>query len=721
MTEATLCASLMLALVFSSCASSVRPTQDPSVANDESPDQSEVRKPQPPVIVTARRRAESIQDVPQTITAIAPSRIGDGGATNIKEAARYVPNMLVPEFSSRRLSFPYVRGIGSGQGDPAVATFIDGVPQLTTSSTNIPLVDVERIEFLRGPEGVLYGRNTIGGAIHILTRTPSDATRIGGGLSYGRFNQVRGDVTFETPLVANELFLSASVQHAERDGYTKNDFTGNDVDSRDSWFGRGQLYWTPDDVNEFKFAIYGQRARDGGFVLSDLGGLKSRPHRINQDFEGDVDRDIVAPSLTWKHSADDFELTSITGVQDWSIHESADFDFMAIDGIRRFTDEDQTYGYQEFRAASPDDQPIDLGEGRTLRWLAGISGFVSSSKRSAANVFRPAGAGILFPPSRVGTDRASGSFDDHAFALFGQVTIGLAEGLEVTGALRYDYESKEADARRTFKSGAFTVPTGAFKQRERFDEFMPRASIAYRYSESVLGYGLVARGFKAGGFNLTAPSAGLNAFRPETSWTYELGVKTDWWDKRVRANASVFFVRWEDMQLSQFDRNSGGYIANAGRSESRGVEVELSATPYKGLDVFAGFGALDTEFKRFVDSFGQDVRGKDLPFAPKTTLSLGAEYSREVSDTISVFARAEYFHVGKFYYDAGNLGSERYELANFRLGIGGHRWRVFGWIRNAFDERYSPVAFQPNPANPSQFVGENAAPETYGFSVRLTF
>lgn len=673
-----------------------------------------------PLIVTARKWEEHHLDVPQSVSAISEKEIRDAGLDSIREAAHYVPNVLITEFSSRRLSFPFVRGIGSGQGDPAVTTFIDGVPQLQVSSTNLPLLDVERIELLRGPSGSLYGRNTLGGAISITTKMPENKLAFGSEVTVGNFDQQDYRFSFSVPLESDRVFLSASGLYSKRDGYTKNDFTGHDVDFRDNWFGRSQVLWLPDAANEVRFTVYGESAHDGGFVLSDLGGLRDRPNRINQDFEGRTDRDLISSTLTWNHHSENYELTSITAAQYWEIKESSDFDFSVIDGIRRDTDADQTYISQELRWSSPGEDGIKLAENVTLKWLVGGSGFYSDSSDTAANDFRPGGANILFPPAQVGVDRAAGDFDSYSVALFGQATFIIEERWDLTAALRYEYESKNADIDRTFTTGGTTNPVSRSSPSENFDEWLPRASIAYRWSEQWMTYVLVARGFNAGGFNLTAPS-GSETFRPEKSWSYEIGTRASLCEERLSVTAAWFYIDWDDMQLSQFDAMTGGYVVNAGESESTGAEVEITAKPLDEVRIFGGLGVMDTEFKRFTDQFGQDVSGENLPFAPDWTANVGSQLTFDLSDDLHLYARAEYFYVGTFYYDAGNRAGENYDLANFRLGCGNENWRLDVWLRNAFDENYVPVAFQPNPGDPSQFVGESAAPRTYGFTVRLTF
>lgn len=711
--------------ILSACATAPQPPRTSSPlapgqddANDQAPTRPENEARQGKrTFVTAQKFEQDSTDVPRSLTSIDARRLEATNSSTTKEALRFVPNLMLTEFSARRLSFPYVRGVGSGQGDPAVATFIDGVPQLTTNTTNLPLDDIERIEVLRGPMSALYGRNTIGGAISLITREPSDHLEYGGRASIGNFGLQDYQAHVRSPL-SDSVHMGVTILRQEREGYTDNDFTGRDVDDRDTWFGRANFVWTPDDVNELRVTLHGERARDGGFVLSELNALRARPNHINQDFEGEVDRDVLGSSVTWKRSGASVDFTSITGFQNFDVDESADFDFSQLDGVRRLTKEKQSAFSQELRLASARDASLELDDDVSLRWLVGASGFLANGDREAANVYRPAGAGILFPPTQVGTDRSSGDFDDTAFAVFTQGVLSIGKSLEVTGAVRYDYERKEADIRRQFETAGGTFPTAASDRSDSYDQWMPRLSAAFHFDEATMAYGVVARGFKAGGFNLTAPT-GREAFAPEKSWTYEVGFKRRWDEGRVTTNLALFHIDWEDMQLSQFDATAGGYVANAGEATSRGVEFEVTAEPIDGLEFFGSLGLLDTEFDRFIDPYGTDVRGRNLPFAPETTAAIGALYTMTLDADLALHLGGDYVHVGDLYYDAGNRGHERYALANFRAGISADRWSFDFWVRNAFDERYQPVAFQANPADANFFVGESAAPRTFGVTLRV--
>ena len=666
-------------------------------------------------LVTARKQAEALASVPLSATVVNGEDLDDGLVLSPRDAAARLPNVFFSEFTARRLSFPFVRGIGSGLDDPAVITYVDDVPQFGFGGTNLPLLAVERVEFLRGPQGTLYGKNALGGLIHVRGRRPSATRELGLGATFGNFDLAEYQGSFSGPMLGGlgDLALLSS----EREGYTRNDFTGNRVDERDGLFGRGRMLWNLASDAELEFSVFAERARDGGFALGEIGALEADPHHIAQDYEGLANRDVLAPSLVFRRLGESLDFVSVSAWQTWDVLELSDFDFSPIDGVRRRAEQEQQYVYQELRLGTPS----EAGRGE-LRWLVGASGFLADAERQAANVFRPDGAGIFFPPGSEGTDLADGQFDDQGLAAFGELTLPLGAALELTGGLRYDRETKEVERLRTFDPGSGPIVTDQGSEEETFDEVLPSASLSYALTDETTTFVRAARGFKAGGFNLAAP-AGSESFEAETAWSYELGVRTALDGERVSLGATVFLVDWQDMQLSLFDASAGGYIANAGESRSQGLELEGGWRSRDWLELDASFGWLDTEIEEYVDPFGNDTAGNELPQAPETTWSvgatLGASDARRAGLRDSWYLRAEYSAVGDFYYDAGNLEGADYALANLLLGYDTDALSLSFWVRNAFDEEYVPIAFQPSPVDPSTFVGENGAPRVLGFTLSL--
>ncbi len=668
-------------------------------------------------LVTARKLEEPLADLPLSATVVEADELESFSLDTIRDAGERIPNLYLSEFSSRRLSFPFVRGVGSGLNDPAVITYVDDVPQFGFGGTNLPLFEVERVEFLRGPQGTLYGRNALGGLFHVRGRRPTLERETGGAVTFGSFDLQEFSYNYSGPI--GSVPVAFGVLESERDGYSKNDFTGHDVDDRDGLFGRGQVLLQTGESSEVQLGFFGEHARDGGFALSFLedmpllgvNGLRDEPHHVNQDFEGETERDVYQPSAVWRVSGEELDFTSVSAFQSWDVLETSDFDFSPADIVRRRTEEDQHYLYQEFRVGTPAE--TERSE-RELSWLAGASGFWSEADRSAENAFGTQAPPPLIPNS---TDSREGDFDDYGVALFGQATLPVGEKLDLTAGLRLDYENKDVSRLVTFDAGGGPMVVDQGDDDESFDELVPMVAAGYHVDEETLAYVSATRGFKAGGFNLAAPTSSQITFDPETNWTYELGLRRSFREDRYQLGGAVFLVDWDDMQIALFDPLVGGFVDNAGESESKGVELEGRARILEGLDGFASFGWLDTEFEEFEPD--PTFEGNDLPFAPETTWSVGCEYGYVFPRLGRVYASGEFVDVGDFTYDPGNLEEEDYSLAHFRVGVQGKLLGLAVWVRNAFDEEYFPVAFQSNPADPNSFVGESGEPRVLGFTLSV--
>jgi iron complex outermembrane receptor protein len=661
-------------------------------------------------VVSARKQTEPLAEVPLSVTAIDGRELELERLFTVRDAGARVPNLFLSEFTSRRLSFPFVRGVGSGLGDPSVITYVDDVPQFGFGGTNLPLVAVDRLEFLRGPQGTLYGKNSMGGLIHVHGRRPGDEPRVELGGTLGNYDLREVSGSYSGPLGAG-LRGDFALLDSQRDGYSTNKLTGDDVDDRNGLFGRGRVLYNPTSASELDLSFFGERARDGGFALNFLEdvpafgitGLRNESHQINQDFEGSADRDVLSPSVVWRVLGDALDFTSVSSYEHWDVLELSDFDFTPVDGVRRRSEEEQSYFYQELRLGTSAGERDDR-----LSWQVGASGFLSDADRSSANTLRPGGAGIFFPPGSEGTDATAGDFDDFGWALFGQASLPVG-AFALEAGLRYDNEKKEVDSAHTFDPGIGPIPLDQRSQDETFDELLPMAGLTWHTSLASLAYLRAARGFKAGGFNLSTIAA-PETFDAETNWTYELGYRQSFLDERTTLSGALFFVDWQDRQVSLFNQQDGGFVDNAGDAESKGVELEGEAKLLDNLDARASFGLADTEISD---------TGEDLPQAPDSTWSVGLRYANDLPREGTWYVRADYQNVGDFFYDDANNAGDSYDLVNAGVGIDLGRFGFSVWCQNLFDEEYVPIAFQANPADPNSFVGESGAPRVLGFTLSV--
>jgi len=692
----------------------------PALAAAQSTSQQPPTLVLPTVTVTAQKEPADEQKLPVSVTAVPAETLWDAKITSVGDAAIYSPNTWLNEFSARKLSNAFVRGVGSSPANPGVTTYIDGVPQLNSNSSDVEFNGIEQVEFVRGPQSTLFGRNTLGGVINIASERPSLSGWSGNAyIPVGNYSTIetRGSVTGP---VNDRVGLAFSAGHSSRDGFTTNDITGHDIDSRSASFGKGQLLFTPNHQWEARVIVSGERARDGDYALSDLAGLRQNPFHTSRDFEGHTWRDIFNTTVAAKYEGARYSVVSTTGFVRWDTEDLTDLDYTPLPAATRTNVEDDFQFTEEVRVASSAASPITLGSSAALRWQAGVFLFTQNYDQTAVNHLAPF---VLSPQLPFAIDQTSpqAELDDRGVGLYGQGTVTLNSTLDLTAGARFDHESKDAVLHTFLTPGVF--PGSSVDTDAGFNNVSPQVAVAYRFQPDRMVYASFGGGYKAGGFNPASPP-GSERYDEEHTLNLEGGVKTTWAGGRVRANAAVFFLDWNDLQLNLPNPFVPGqfFIANVDGASSRGVEFELSARAAEGLDVFSSFGYTRARFDNGTISSGQDVSGNELPNTPDFTFTIGAQVSHPLSSAITLYGRGDVTAYGAFQYDDLNSASQdSYSLANFRAGL--HFGRIFGefWIKNAFDTHYIPVALPYPGFSPSGFIGESGRPRTWGVSGGVAF
>lgn len=675
----------------------------------------------PPVIVTAQKEPADAQKLPVSLTIVSTDTLKNAGIAQVSDAAGYAPNTYFSELTARKVSNARFRGIGSSPANPGITTYFDAVPQLNANSSSIELMDVGQIELARGPQSALFGRNSLGGLINIPTIRPS-LMNWTGSLSVPFGNEAARDVrgSASGPLVNGRLGAGVTLGYGRRDGFTRNDVTGHDLDSRSAFFGKGQLLWTPTSIWEARLIVTGERARDGDFALNDLAALRQNPFHVTRDFEGHTDRDVVATTVLTRREGARIALSTTTGFVRWTTDDVTDLDYSRLPLVTRDNKEEDFQFTQEVRFASAASAPVTLSDQATLRWQSGVFVFTQNYDQDAVNKFLPFLISPLlgFPVSQ---HSPLSALDDFGVGIYGQATTTVRDRLDISAGARADHENKQATL-NTFFSPA--IGPGSLVTAEKdFFSVSPQIALAWRTQPERTIYVSASRGFKAGGFNPASPR-GSEAYGEEHTWLVEGGLKASWAGGRISTNAAAFFTDWQDLQLNLPNPDVPGqfYIANVGGAASKGVELELSARPHPSVNLFSAVGYTHARFKDRSMSSGVDVSGKKLPNTPDYTATAGAQLSRAVGPAATIYGRAEVTFNGAFRYDDANAaGQDAYSLANFRAGLRGKYLFAEAWVRNAFDTRYIPIAFPYPGFAPSGFVGESGKPRTFGITGGLTF
>ena len=342
----------------------------------------------PTVIVTAQKEAEDVKAVPASVTAVTAETIANAGVRVITDAAMFAPNTVFTEFTARKVSNARFRGIGSSPGNPAITTYLDGVPQLNSNSSNVELLDVDQIEFVRGPQSPLFGRNTLGGIVNVTSTRPSTTRWTGSVVApFGDFGvkEVRGNVS--GPL-GDKAAVSFAAGRQQREGYTVNRITGNDLDYRDGTFAKAQLLLTPTANWQARVIYSHERNRDGDYALGDLKAIRETPFVVARNFEGFTDRDINATTVNLRGTGQDVSIEATTGFVKWNTADETDLDYTPLPLATRSNSEGNFQFTQEIRLSSPENAPLPLSDTVTLKWQGGLAFFNQNYDQLAVNTLK---------------------------------------------------------------------------------------------------------------------------------------------------------------------------------------------------------------------------------------------------------------------------------------------------------------------------------------------
>lgn len=667
------------------------------------------------VVTSDKQGAEDIQKVPASVSAIPETKLQDEHIKKVEDICPTIPNLNFVEFGASFEQKYFMRGIGSTHNDPAVSFNIDGVTQSRSESSDIPLFDVEQVEVLRGPQGTLYGRNSLGGVINVITKKPDNNLR--GKLSgdYGTYGNQEYTGSVSGPIIKDKLFVGLSMLYGKRDGYTENTYLDEQIDYRFRRAGRGALRWLPEDGKEFNLVLNASKDDYGVYALQPIQSVRRDPFKAAFDHEGHDSKAIVGGTLTADiKTSPDSTFTSITGLQNLYLNSDSDGDFTIMDLQVMKHDSENWQLSQELRYA--------FGKGKDrFRGVFGAYGWYNTQDDETRFINGQDMALFGWTPGDVNKKE----FNELGYggALFGQGTLRLFDKLELTLGLRGEMEHKQAyisDA--NYLSGEYRE-TFHKRPTQDYTQFLPKFTLAYHLTENIMPYFTIARGYRAGGFNSMFDSTNTRSlsFDPEYSMNYELGVKSSWFDNKFLANLSAFYITIDNMQVNVGVPNTNLLmVENAGEAESKGVEAELTLRPLPGLEFTGSYGYTNMQFKSFNDSVrNKDYDGKYVPYVPVQNYSLGAQYRVPMNDTFSFFARAEALGKGKHYWDNSNKQSQdEYVLVNAKIGIESENFDIYLYGKNLTGVEYIKTAYQA--ANTTVYA-QSGDPLTVGVNLVYRF
>ncbi|NOX83203.1 MAG: TonB-dependent receptor [Alphaproteobacteria bacterium] len=704
------------------------------------------------IIVTSQYREQRLQEVPASVKAFTAADITRAGISSTQDFVDMTPNMTLDDSFTYGNTFVVMRGVTQiNNADSPVAIVIDGVPQNNQKQFKMDLFDIERIEVLKGPQGALYGRNAIGGAINIVTKQPTNELdgKFSAGIENGVGFKLGGVVS--GPLVEDKVLFRVAGSYLQTDGLITNTFLNEKVDFVDHDYSiRGKL-----TINASENLNIDLRASYRNYQA---GSSYDVPVRHNGDptIRNGTANDIFDPNenivgltqgktseLTAKIDLDTDigTFTSITGYTDLSEFYEADIDFSNqafdptfggfagllsfLDFLGIYTAPAGTIGIgqgqildldlfsQELRLVSPDEN--------RLRYILGAF-YIHTNRDLQTRLFADVNSqrNQIDDPALVFIDARESNSND-AWSVFGQLEYDLSDNLTAQVSLRYDEDNRSQT----------DLSSGMTRDR-KFTSVQPKATLTYEFNGDSLGYLTYSTGFRSGGFN--APVVTFPTFEDETLTNYEIGYKTTLADNRLVLNTAVFYSDSEDFQFFYLDLATGQQIIqNLAAVDIWGVDIDFRAAVSENLTLSGGVGYTDTNIKELgsaaleasLTAAGVDtasVPGNKTPKTTNWTVNLGAQYDFVVSNSIDAYLRVDYEYRGDKYWQIDNLDvQDPIHLLNFRAAMNTGNWSLSAYVKNLTDERYY------TDFNPGEFLGlaidlgYPSKPRTYGAGVTYRF
>jgi iron complex outermembrane receptor protein len=670
------------------------------------------------VKVTANKMEENLKDVPQSITVIGEVELEERGIQNIEDVIDAIPGMFITPNHGSGINF---RGLNPSMftDNNPVVMYIDGIPYSSKRGFDLAMVNVQRIEVLRGPQAALYGKDAMGAVINVITREPTNEWGGKANVEYGNLNKMLGQFMVNGPVQKDKLFVSLSGRYTQDDGWIKNDYPDMEEDAnreRDMWVN-GQVYFTPTERLKLRLSLVhaykkqhwaDEYALMGAHDLDDFNRDDAEHVRYEVPTWNDVETN--AQSLAGSYEFDGFTLHSLTTHN--NIHSRGDYDMDHSDtpmflGLRMFDDAKVDSWGQELRVAS--------NNSKGFRWTGGVYFDSEQRKQGPYGQEMPMYMGGQF----LGNYNYDCKSTQHAntYAAFGQVMIPLwTDAFELTLGARYQRVQKDIDLSMYATPVGTTGPAAyTYEGDKTWDAFLPKAALTYIINENWTTYVSYSQGYMPGGFNTYASGGDEddNTFEPEFSSNYEWGLKASYGSFSMAA--SVFYMDIKDIHVYKSEGNM--YVtSNAERAHSQGAELEMKYAPWDRLELSTAMNVIEAKYDEF-DTGTADLSDEDIEQTPSYSIRFGVAYH----DPTGIYGRADVRHIGDVSYYRGSqedfVTADPYTILDMKVGYRIEDWDIYAFAKNLTDEKYVN-AFRSNSVFGVTGFGE---PRTFGMGVMYYF
>lgn len=678
------------------------------------------------VIGQARRRAESVQNIPESVVTFTSESIEAKGIENIQTFSDHIPNVNFTTSQNIGNNFITVRGISHiRNGDSPIAFVIDGVTLPDANLISQELFDVALIEVVKGPQGALYGKNAIAGAINVITNEPTNYFKNKIQFGYGNGNTLKSQILSTGPLVKDKLFYRISGSYKKGDGLLNNNTLNKAPDFIEDLSLRAQIKaklssritstLTAQIIDAESGAVYYASPTTGNPTISpdNFENLA-----IQGDQFGESTLDAFYTNLKLKFNFNNMMLTSLTTYNKGERNHIGDLDFTPADVLRQIQDSNTKTFNQELRLSSTNAQS-------KIAWDLGAF-YQKLDKQLITDATADFGYFVSpFQPTGTQTRLAIGNFTNtyNTYAVFGFIDYKISDRFSISSGFRYDNDNIQQD----------NVNEGTNPERTD-SQFQPKISFSYNISEETLLYANYGKGYRTGGLNQGETVRYMNSFEPEFTDNYELGLKNSFWNDRFIFNLSGYFINFKNQQLYALVLDGANGAINIGNfnvpeSESNGFEADIKLRASKYFDILASYGISDSKIKRGTSTVSTgtnetiDVSGKNTPLIPQNSYSFAVESSFDISDNIAFSGNVNLKGTGKIYWHEDNAAaSSAYSLLNSRVGLTfNDNLTVSVWGRNVLGEDYITEFFAQTFSNGGSDLAWLGQPATFGVNLSYKF
>ncbi len=707
-------------------------------------------------VITAPKEVNSFDEQALTNYSVDLKSIECLQISSLKDASLTIPNLYVPEYGSKITSSIYVRGIGSRMIEPSIGLYVDDIPYLDKSGFDFDFYDIQSIQFLQGPQGTLYGRNTLGGLLNVTTISPFEfqGTRVN--LSIGSYNDFKLGLSHYNKL-SDKVGVSVASYYKKNEGYFTNTFNG-ERNKSESLGGRIKLEWELSKKWSAKMSLSYDQSSENAYPYAQYDTLTNKSTLISYDEKGSYEREMVAGGLCLQREGKNVLFTSSTGYQYLDDQMQIDQDFTS-DSIFALSQQQKLHSVtQEFVLRS--------NNNKRYQWVDGLFGFYKDYSVNAPMTFLSSGIAMLqgyfdaakaanpaMPAITITNDEMpiSGDFKTPTYGLawFHQSSYDFSKKFSFTTGVRLDYEKTKIDynSAATMNTSMQVSPSpmvplvlvdstysiNGFQDKESW-QLLPKISFKYTINDKSTVYTSVTRGYKAGGYNYAMFSDVLQSqmqnqppvdveeaisYKPEYSWNYEIGSRNELVKNKLFVDLAIFYIDDNNQQMATFTSHGNRVITNAEKVESYGVEAAMRAAISSKLSFNAAYGYTYATFKKYkVDNV--DYAGKIIPFAPQNTLSVSANYALSINKKMldKIVFVAQYVGVGRTYWNEENsIYQDFYGLLNGEVSLVKNTFQLTGWIKNATETDYNSFYFE---SLGKSFV-QKGRPMMFGVSAKMLF